>query len=124
MINENFINFSYKPEYIDHDDVYVHKHHHTPARLASHEYKECMHKKNNEKECKEQSLKVYEDNISAEQKYKHSRSNARKGLDKTFCVKTFNKDNKYRYTSIYSTYTTTAVQYCMKDEMEKNIKKN
>lgn len=124
MINENFINFSYKPEYIDHDDVYVHKHHHTPARLASHEYKECMHKKNNEKECKEQSLKVYEDNISAEQKYKNCRSNARTGLDKTFCEKTFNKDNKYSYTSLYSTYTTTALQYCMKDEMEKNIKKN
>ena len=66
MINENFINFSYKPEYIDHDDTYPYDHHHTPARLASHQYQECMHKKNNENECKQQSLKVYEDNIAAE----------------------------------------------------------
>ena len=48
MINENFINFSFEPNYMDHDDTYPHKHHHTPAKLASHEYQECMHNKKNE----------------------------------------------------------------------------
>ena len=45
MINENFINFDFEPNYMDHDDTYPHDHHHTPAKLASHEYQECMHKK-------------------------------------------------------------------------------
>ena len=123
MINENFINFSYKPEYIDHDDTYPYDHHHTPARLASHQYQECMHKKNNENECKQQSLKVYEDNIAAEKKYKDCRRNAKTASDKRLCEKTFNKDNKYRYTSLYDTYNIASLQYCMKDELEKNIKK-
>lgn len=124
MIKENFINFSFEPSYIDHDDTYPHGHHHTPAKLASHEYQECMHKKKNEKECKEQSIKVYENNISAEQKYNDCRSKAKSGLDKRLCERTFNKDNKYSYTSAYSAYTTAALQYCMKEEIEKNIKKN
>lgn len=124
MINENFINFEFEPNYFDHDDTYSEEHYHTPAKLASHAYQECMHKKKNEKECKEQSLKVYEDNISTEQKYNNCMSKAKTGLDKRLCEKTFNKDNKYSYTDVYSAYKTSALQYCMKDEIEKIIKKN
>ena len=40
MINENFINFEFQPNYMDHDDTYPHKHYHAPAKLASHEYQE------------------------------------------------------------------------------------
>ena len=124
MIKENFINFSFEPEYMDHDDTYPHDHHHTPAKLASHEYQECMHKKNNEKECREKSLQVYEDNISAEQKFKDCMGKAKTGLDKRLCERTFNKDNKYTYTSAYGAYKTAELQYCMKEEIEKNIKNN
>ena len=69
MISNFLPNFEFIPTHMDHDDTYTHEHHHTPAKLASHEYQKCMHNKKNEKECKEQSIKIYEDNISAEQKY-------------------------------------------------------
>ena len=123
MINENFINFNFERDYINHDDTYPHKHHHTPAKLASHEYKECMHKKKNEKECKANSLRVYENHISAEQKYIDCMDNAKTGLDKRLCDNTFNKDNKYAYTSAYGAYQQADLQYCMNEELKKIIKK-
>ena len=124
MINENFINFEYIPDFMDHDDTFPHEHYHTPAKLASHEYQECMHKKNNEKECKESSLKVYEKNISSEEKYINCMNKAKSGYDKKLCENTFNKDNKYRYTNnLYGAYKTAELQYCMKDEIQKIIKK-
>lgn len=122
MINENFINFDFEPNYMDHDDTYPHEHHHTPAKLASHEYQECMHKKKNEKECRADSLKAYENNISAEQKYINCMDKAKGGLDKRLCNNTFNKDNKYSYTSAYGAYKQANLQYCMNEELKKNIK--
>mgnify|MGYP006092283687 CR=1 FL=1 len=122
MINENFINFDFEPNYMDHDDTYSHKHHHTPAKLASHEYQKCMHKKKNEKECRANSLRVYENNISAEQKYINCMDEAKTSLDKRKCDNTFNKDNTYSYTSAYGAYEQAQLQYCMKDELKKIIK--
>ena len=123
MINENFINFDFKPNYMDHDDTYPHEHHHTPAKLASHEYQECMHKKKNEKECRANSLRVYENNISAEQKYINCMDGAKTSLDKRLCDNTFNKDNTYSYTSAYGAYEQANLQYCMNEELEKSIKR-
>ena len=119
MINENFINFDFEPNYMDHDDTYSHKHHHTPAKLASHEYQKCMHKKKNEKECRANSLRVYENNISAEQKYINCMDEAKTSLDKRKSDNTFNKDNTYSYTSAYGAYEQAQLQYCMKDELKK-----
>jgi len=123
MINENFINFNFEPNYMDHDDTYPHKHHHTPAKLASHEYQECMHNKKNEKKCKEDSLRVYENNISAEQKYINCMDGSKTALDKRVCNNTFNKDNKYSYTSAYGAYEQLTLKRCMTEELEENIEK-
>tara|TARA_B110000093_G_scaffold179690_1_gene220307 strand:+ start:459 stop:2084 length:1626 start_codon:yes stop_codon:yes gene_type:complete len=122
MINENFINNEFKPTYIDHKETYIHKHHHTPAKIASHEYKKCMHEKNNEKECKEHSLRVYEKNISAQQEFINCMDNAKTALDKRLCNNTFNKKNEYSHTSAYGAYQQAYLQYCMDDELKKNIK--
>lgn len=124
MITERFINFEYNSPYMDHDDTYPHEHHHTPAKLASHEYIKCMHEKNNESECKAASLRVYEENISAEQKYKDCMSNAKTAADKRLCQITFNKSNEYSYSNALSAYEVGNTQYCMRDEMEKSIKNN
>ena len=122
MMNEKFINFDFEPNYMDHDDTYPHKHHHTPAKLASHEYQKCMHKKKNEKECRANSLTVYEKNISAEQNYINCMDEAKTSLGKRKCDNTFNKDNTYSYTSAYGAYEQANLQYCMTEEIEKNIK--
>lgn len=123
MINENFINFNFEPNYMDHDDTYPHKHHHTPAKLASHEYQECMHKKKNEKKCKEDSLRVYENNISAEQEFINCMDGAKTTLDKRVCNNTFNKDNKYSHTSAYGSYEQLTLKRCMTEELKENIEK-
>ena len=123
MINENFINFDFEPNYMNHDDTYPHEHHHTPAKLASHEYIECMHKKKNENECKAKSLEIYQQHVLAEQKYINCMNAAKGKADERLCDITFNKDNKYSYSNSLKSYEIASLQYCLNDELNKNIEK-
>lgn len=123
MISNFLPNFEFIPTHMDHDDTYTHEHHHTPAKLASHEYQKCMHNKKNEKECKEQSIKIYEDNISAEQKYIDCMNSTKTKADERMCELTFNSSNEYAYSNALKNYEVASLQLCLNEELDKKINK-